>query len=100
MVEHVDELSVGLSRRQLFNQPSQAVHWVHPVVVQPAVKIQFVGILYYIFYAEGNLSNLINVFSIILLKTLILIFCFPLARTRLVCSTILSHCPLSSKQGL
>ena len=64
MVEHVDELSVGLSRRQLFNQPSQAVHWVHPVVVQPAVKFQFVGILNDIFSAEGTLSNVINVFQL------------------------------------
>ena len=74
MVEHVDELTIGLSRRQLFNQPSQAVHWVHPVVVQPAVKIQFVGILNDIFYADGTLFSVINVFSIVLLKALI-IFC-------------------------
>jgi len=38
MVEHMDKLTIGLGFSQLLNKPSQSVHRVDPIVIEPAKK--------------------------------------------------------------
>lgn len=41
VVEHMDELTIGLSLCQLLNKPSKTVHGVNPVVIEPTEKMFF-----------------------------------------------------------